>query len=235
MPPAPPSPSEPMNALLLQIPADTAALAGPEKTSLLDMALKGGIVLIPIVLLFIAALYIFFERWLTIRKASRVDPNFMRNIRDYVVSGNIEAARTLCRNTDTPIARMIEKGVMRIGKPLKNIEVAIENVGKLEIYKMEKNLATMATISGAAPMIGFLGTVTGMIRAFFELASNDNVVASDLAGGIYEAMITTAAGLAVGIVAYIAYNLLVALVEKVVYNMEATSVEFMDLLQEPAA
>jgi biopolymer transport protein ExbB len=152
-----------------------------------------------------------------------------------VVSGNIEAARTLCRNTDTPIARMIEKGVLRIGKPLKNIEVAIENVGKLEIYKMEKNLATMATISGAAPMIGFLGTVTGMIRAFFELASNDNVVASDLAGGIYEAMITTAAGLAVGIVAYIAYNLLVALVEKVVYNMEATSVEFMDLLQEPAA
>jgi len=191
--------------------------------------------MIPIAVLFVLSIYLFIERWLTIRKASRVDKNFMRNIRDYVVTGNVEAARMLCKNTDTPIARMIEKGVLRIGKPLKNIEVAIENVGKLEIYKMEKNLATMATISGAAPMIGFLGTVTGMIRAFFQMASNDNVVASDLAGGIYEAMITTAAGLAVGIIAYIGYNLLVALVEKVVYNMEATSVEFMDLLQEPAA
>lgn len=229
-----------MISFLLQIPTsalatDTAGLGGAEKTSLIDMALKGGIVIIPIVVLFIAALYIFFERWFTIRKASKVDPNFMRNIRDYVTTGNIEAARMLCKNTDTPIARMIEKGVMRIGKPLKNIEVAIENVGKLEIYQMEKNLATMATISGAAPMIGFFGTVTGMIKAFFELASNDNVVASDLAGGIYEAMITTAAGLAVGIVAYIGYNLLVSLVEKVVYKMEASSVEFMDLLQEPAA
>jgi len=227
-----------MLTTLLQITADTSAAAlaaGPEKTTLVDMALKGGIVMIPIAVLFVLSIYLFIERWLTIRKASRVDKNFMRSIRDYVVSGNIEAARMLCKNTDTPIARMIEKGVLRIGKPLKNIEVAIENVGKLEIYKMEKNLATMATISGAAPMIGFLGTVTGMIRAFFQLASNDNVVASDLAGGIYEAMITTAAGLAVGIIAYIGYNLLVALVEKVVYNMEATSVEFMDLLQEPAA
>ena len=226
-----------MLTTLLQIMADTSAAAtatGPEKTTLVDLAIKGGVVMIPIGVLFVLAIYLFIERWLTIRKASRVDKNFMRNIRDYVVTGNIEAARMLCKNTDTPIARMIEKGVLRIGKPLKNIEVAIENVGKLEIYKMEKNLATMATISGAAPMIGFLGTVTGMIRAFFQLASNDNVVASDLAGGIYEAMITTAAGLAVGIIAYIAYNLLVALVEKVVYNMEATSVEFMDLLQEPA-
>ncbi len=227
-----------MLTTLLQITADTSAAAmatGPEKTTLVDLALKGGVIMIPIAVLFVLSIYLFIERWLTIRKASRVDKNFMRNIRDYVVTGNVEAARMLCKNTDTPIARMIEKGVLRIGKPLKNIEVAIENVGKLEIYKMEKNLATMATISGAAPMIGFLGTVTGMIRAFFQMASNDNVVASDLAGGIYEAMITTAAGLAVGIIAYIGYNLLVALVEKVVYNMEATSVEFMDLLQEPAA
>ena len=226
-----------MLTTLLQISADTTALAatGPEKTTLIDLLLKGGIVMIPIAVLFVLSIYFFIERWLTIRKASKVDKNFMRNIRDYVVTGNIDAARMLCKNTDTPIARMIEKGVLRIGKPLKNIEVAIENVGKLEIYKMEKNLATMATIAGAAPMIGFLGTVTGMISAFFQLASNDNVVAKDLAGGIYEAMITTAAGLAVGIIAYVGYNLLIALVEKVVYNMEATSVEFMDLLQEPAA
>ena len=203
-----------MLTTLLQISADTTALAatGPEKTTLIDLLLKGGIVMIPIAVLFVLSIYFFIERWLTIRKASKVDKNFMRNIRDYVVTGNIEAARMLCKNTDTPIARMIEKGVLRIGKPLKNIEVAIENVGKLEIYKMEKNLATMATIAGAAPMIGFLGTVTGMISAFFQLASNDNVVAKDLAGGIYEAMITTAAGLAVGIIAYVWYNLLIALV-----------------------
>jgi biopolymer transport protein ExbB len=226
-----------MQMTLLQISTDTAAAAaaGAAKTSIFSLLVKGGIVLIPIAILFIAALYIFFERWMTIRKASKVENNFMLNIRDYVISGNVEAARTLCRNNNSPIARMVEKGVMRIGKPLKNIEVAIENVGKLEIYKMEKNLATLATISGAAPMIGFLGTVTGMIRAFFELAHNENVVAKDLAAGINEAMITTAAGLAVGIIAYIGYNMLVSLVEKVVYNMEATSVEFMDLLQEPAS
>lgn len=224
-----------MFSILLQVPAEAAELAAGEKTSILDLMMKGGIVLIPIAVMFIAAIYIFIERWLTIRKAAKVDSKFMLNIRDYVTSGNIEAAKMLCKNTDTPIARMIQKGVMRIGKPLKNIEVAIENVGKLEIYKMENNLATMATISGAAPMIGFLGTVTGMIKAFFELASNDTVAPADLAGGIYEAMITTAAGLAVGIVAYVGYNLLIALVEKVVYKMEATSVEFMDLLQEPAS
>ncbi len=224
-----------MHSILLQISTDTAsALGGAEKTTLLDLGLKGGFVMIPIALLFVVSVYLFIERYLTIRKASRVDKTFMRNIRDYVVSGNIDAARMLCKNTDTPIARMMEKGVLRIGKPLRNIEVAIENVGKLEIYKMEKNLATLATIAGAAPMIGFLGTVTGMIKAFFQMASNDNVVASQLAGGIYEAMITTAAGLAVGIIAFIGYNLLISLVEKVVFNMEASSVEFMDLLQEPA-
>lgn len=224
-----------MNHLLLQISADTTGVGSVmEKTSILSLLFKGGIVLIPIALMLIVALYIFFERWLTISKASKVDQSFMLNIRDYVASGNTEAAKMLCKNNDSPIARMIEKGVIRVGKPLRSIEVAIENVGKLEIFKMEKNLATLATISGAAPMIGFFGTVTGMIRAFFELSSNDTVVASDLAGGIYEAMITTAAGLAVGIVAYIGYNVLVSQVEKVVHKMEATSVEFMDLLQEPA-
>lgn len=206
-----------------------------ESIKILDLLMKGGVVLIPIGILSIIAVYIFVERYLTIVKASKVDPKFMLNIKDYVVNGNIEAAKTLARNTNSPTARMIEKGVIRIGKPLQDISVAIENVGKLEIYQLEKKLATLATIAGAAPMIGFFGTVTGMIKAFFNIAkAGQNVNANLLAGGIYEAMITTAAGLAVGILAFIGYNLLVALVEKVVYQMEATSVEFIDLLQEPA-
>jgi biopolymer transport protein ExbB len=206
-----------------------------ESIRIFDLLMKGGLLLIPIGLLSIAAIYIFIERYLTIKSAGKVDPKFMLNIKDYVVNGNIEAAKTLARNTDTPIAKMIEKGVLRIGKPLKDINVAIENVGKLEIYQLEKRLATLATIAGAAPMLGFLGTVTGMIKAFFNISkAGQNVDATLLAGGIYEAMITTAAGLAVGIIAFIGYNLLVALVEKVVFQMEATSVEFMDLLQEPA-
>ncbi len=207
-----------------------------EKTSLLSLIMKGGVLLIPLVILSILAVYIFIERYLTIKKATEIDNNFMNNIRDHVTGGNINAAKDLCKNTDSPIARMIEKGLLRLGKPLKNINVAIENVGKLEIYKLEKSLATLATISGAAPMIGFLGTVLGMIRAFFNMSkAGHNIDPSQLAGGIYEAMITTAAGLTVGILAYIAYNLLVAMVEKVVFKMEATSVEFVDLLQEPAS
>ncbi|MEZ5004113.1 MAG: MotA/TolQ/ExbB proton channel family protein [Chitinophagales bacterium] len=206
-----------------------------ESLQLISLLMKGGVVLIPIALLSIVAIYIFVERYLTIKKASKIDPKFMLNIKDYVANGNIEAAKTLSKNTDTPIARMIEKGVLRIGKPLRDINVAIENVGKLEIYQLEKKLATLASIAGVAPMIGFFGTVTGMIKAFYNISkAGQQVNANMLAGGIYEAMITTAAGLAVGIIALIGYNLLVSLVEKVVHQMEATSVEFIDLLQEPA-
>lgn len=221
--------------LLQSIDTGTGEEVARESIQLFDLLLKGGVVLIPIGILSIIAIYIFVERYLTIKKAARIDPKFMLNIKDYVVNGNIEAAKTLARNTNSPIARMIEKGVLRIGKPLQNISVAIENVGKLEIYQLEKSLATLATIAGAAPMIGFFGTVMGMIKAFFNISqAGQNVNTNMLAGGIYEAMITTAAGLAVGILAFIGYNLLVALVEKVVYQMEATSVEFIDLLQEPA-
>jgi len=222
----------------LQIVNETGAggEAGTATTSVLEILMKGGVLLIPILILSVAAVYIFFERYFTIRKAARIEPDFMAHIRDNVMSGNVQAAKALCQKTDTPIARMIEKGLKRIGKPLKNIDVAVENVGKLEIYKLEKNLATLATISGAAPMLGFLGTVTGMIKAFFRLAkAGNNIDVGLLSGGIYEALITTAVGLAVGIIAYIAYNFLVSLVEKVIYRMEATSVEFLDLLQEPAA
>ncbi|MBK6390104.1 MAG: MotA/TolQ/ExbB proton channel family protein [Saprospiraceae bacterium] len=182
----------------------------------------------------VIAIYIFVDRYRSLKRASNVDENFMNNIRNSVQNGNIDAAKNLCAHTDTPIARLIEKGLQRIGKPLRDIDAAIENTGNLELFRMEKNLSILASVAGAAPMIGFFGTVTGMIQAFYNMASQQNVTPSVLAGGIYQALITTAVGLAVGIFAYIAYNLLVSNVEKVVYSMERTTVEFMDLLQEPA-
>lgn len=205
----------------------------------LDLILQGGPLGIGIVvvlfILSIIAVIIFVERFFTIKKAGRIDEQFINNIRAAVTAGNIEGAKALCRTTDSPIARMVEKGVLRIGKPLRDIDAAIENVGNLEVFKLEKNLSTLASISGAAPMIGFFGTVTGMILAFYEMASQQNVTPDVLAGGIYQALITTAFGLFIGIFSFIGYNLLVANVEKVVFKMERTTVDFMDLLQEPAA
>lgn len=195
-----------------------------------------GIAIVAILLLLsIMACYIFFERYFTIKKAGKIDENFMNNIRAAVASGNIEGAKGLCRSTDSPVARMVEKGLQRIGKPLRDIDAAIENVGNLEIFKLEKNLSTLASISGAAPMIGFFGTVTGMILAFYKMATEENVGPAQLAGGIYQALITTAFGLLVGIVAFVGYNYLVAAVEKVVFKMERVTVDFMDLLQEPTS
>ena len=207
--------------------------------SFMDVIASGGPLGIAIVVVLIAlsviALYIFVERYLNIKRAGRVDENFMNNIRANVGAGNIQAARALCQNTDSPVARMVEKGLMRIGKPLRDIDAAIENVGNLEIFRLEKNLSTLASIAGAAPMIGFFGTVTGMIMAFYEMATAENVTPDVLAGGIYQALITTAFGLFIGILAFVGYNILVANVEKVVFKMERSTVEFMDLLQEPSA
>ena len=210
-----------------------------ESLSILELMFSGGmigtVIVILLLILSIIALFIFIERYLTIKKSGQVDENFMNNIRANVSAGNIQAARALCQNTDTPVARMVEKGLARIGKPLRDIDAAIENVGNLEIFKLEKNLSTLASIAGAAPMIGFLGTVTGMILAFFTMAQEQNVSPQSLAGGIYQALITTAMGLIVGIFAFIAYNLLVSRVEKVIYQMERYTTEFMDLLQEPTS
>jgi len=172
---------------------------------------------------------------MVIRKASQIDQGFMNNIRANVQSGNIQGAKALCQTTDSPIARMVEKGIQRIGKPLRDIDAAIENVGNLEVFKLEKSLSTLASIAGAAPMIGFFGTVTGMILAFYRMATEKNVTPDVLAGGIYQALITTAFGLLIGILAFVGYNILVANVEKVIFKMERTTVEFMDLLQEPSA
>jgi len=211
-----------------------------EKTlSIIELTTSGGvggiIIMFTLFVLSIIAIYIFVERFITIKKAANEDENFMNQIKDFIHDGKLEAARSLCKSTPTPISRMIEKGVNRIGKPLGDIAAAIENTGKLELFKLEKSLATLATISGAAPMIGFLGTVIGMILAFHQMASaGGNIDVEMLSEGIYTAMVTTVAGLVVGIVAYIGYNLLVAKVEKVVFKMEARTTEFLDILNEPA-
>jgi len=228
-----------MNLLIfLQVSvADTAAadMAGEIRMSYWELAMKGGWVMVPIILLSVIAVYIFFERFFAIKKAAQIDTNFMNRIRDYIHDGKVENARTLCQSYDNPTARMIEKGVQRIGRPLEDINGAIENTGKLEIYKLEKGLPTLATVAGGAPMIGFLGTVMGMIRAFYDMSmAGNNVDVSLLSNGIYTALITTVAGLIVGIVAYFAYNILVARVEKVVNKLEANTTEFLDLLNEPA-
>jgi biopolymer transport protein ExbB len=207
--------------------------------SFFDIILQSGpigiIIVLVLLVLSIIALYIFIERYLTIKRAGRIDQSFMNNIRANVQSGNIPGAKALCQTTDSPVARMVEKGLQRIGKPLRDIDAAIENVGNLEIFKLEKNLSTLASIAGAAPMIGFFGTVTGMILAFWNMATQENVTPDVLAGGIYQALITTAMGLFIGILAFVGYNVLVANVEKVVFKMERTTVEFMDLLQEPTS
>ena len=182
----------------------------------------------------IMALYIFLERWATIKKAGKIDETVLNNVKTSVLAGNLAGAKAICQNTNSPYARMIEKGIARIGKPLRDINASIENVGNLEVFKLEKNLSALASIAGAAPMIGFFGTVTGMILAFYKMSSEDNVTPTVLAGGIYQALFTTAGGLFVGILAFIGYNILVANVDKVVFKMESTATDFMDMLQEPA-
>jgi biopolymer transport protein ExbB len=213
----------------------TVALpATQSKMTLLDLAIKGGWVMIPIILLSFVAAYIFIERFYVIRKASKEDANFMNRIKDYIHDGKVEAALALCRSTDSPSARMVEKGLTRLGRPLQDISTAIENVGKLEISKLEKTFPTLATITGAEPMLGFLGTVIGMVQSFYAMSqAGNNIEVSILSDGIYTALITTVAGLIIGILGYFAYNSLVVRVEKVVFNLEATLTEFMDILNEP--
>lgn len=220
--------------------AEEAVSISEEKTlSVIDLIVNGGtgsvvIIAVLFILLFVA-LYIYFERIFAIKAASKIDKNFMNQIRDHVLNGKIEAAKLLCAQTDSPVARLTEKGVSHIGKPLDDINTAIENAGTLEVYKLEKNVSILATVAGAAPMIGFLGTVIGMILAFHQMASSGGQAEMGLlASGIYTAMTTTCAGLFVGIIAYIGYNHLVVRTDKVVHKMEANAVEFLDLLNEPA-
>jgi biopolymer transport protein ExbB len=214
-------------------------LGTEEKTlSIVELVRSGGlagqVIIFVLFVLLMFASYIYFERMLAIKAASKVDPNFMNQIKDHVSNGKVDAAQILCAQEDSPVSRLISKGITRIGKPLADINTAIENAGRLEVYKLEKHVSILATISGAAPMIGFLGTVIGMILSIFEIANaGGQIDIKLLADGLYTAMTTTVAGLIVGIVAYIAYNHLVTRTTKVVYQMEANSVEFLDLLEEP--
>jgi biopolymer transport protein ExbB len=218
---------------------NAAEAAGVEPTeisiSIYELVLKGGWIMAILGVFSIIAIYIFIERYFTLNKAAREDRHFMGNIKDFIKNGKVDSALALCKSNKSPIARMIEKGLMRIGRPLNDINAAIENVGKLEVSRLEKNVAGLATIAGAAPMLGFLGTVIGMIIAFYDMSmAGNNIDISLLSTGIYQAMITTVGGLIVGIIAYVCYNILVAKVEKLVYVLEAKSTEFMDLLNEPA-
>ena len=203
--------------------------------NLWDLACKGGIIMIPLLLLSLLSIYIFVERLQVIRRAAREDISFMERIKDYIHEGNIDSALKLCKKTNTPYSRLIAKGISRLGRPMNDVLVAIENVGNIEIAKLEKGFPWLATTAAGAPMIGFLGTVTGMVRAFYNMASaGNNADISTLSGGIYEALVTTVAGLIVGIIALFAYNYLVSRVDGVMNQLESKTMEFMDLLNEPA-
>ena len=227
---------------LLQI-VDTAAHAvqtvaqndanGDGSISLGELLTMGGWLMLPLLLLFLITIFVFVERLLAIKKASSIDSNFMNIIRDHIVTGNVSAARSFAKNTNNPVARIIDKGIQRIGKPIDAIEKSMENVGKLELYNMEKNLSILSLIAGIAPMFGFLGTIVGMFQLFYRLASTGEFTIQSMANGIYTKMITSAVGLIIGLIAYIAYNYLNAQVDKNANKMEASSAEFIDILQEP--
>lgn len=201
--------------------------------NLMDMLVNGGPIMIPLALLLVLAIFFFFERLIAIRKASNIDPNFMNIIRDNVYTGNVASARSLAKNTPNPVAKMIDKGLQRIGKPIDAIEKSMENVGKLEIYKMERNLSVLSLVYGIAPMFGFLGTIIGMLQLFYNINSSGEFTPAQIAGGIYTKMITSASGLIIGLLAYVGANFLNAQIDKTIHKMEVASAEFIDVLQEP--
>ncbi|HRI22739.1 MAG TPA: MotA/TolQ/ExbB proton channel family protein [Panacibacter sp.] len=226
--------------VLLQV-ADTSLAANAlngaqhaaETFNLLSLLDRGGWLMYPLYLLFAATLFVFFERLIAIGKASKIDGNFMNIIRDNIVTGNLTAARNLAKNTDNPVARMIDKGIQRIGKPIDAIEKSMESVGNLEIYKMERNLSVLSLVYGIAPMIGFLGTIFGMLQLFYTINSTGDFTPASIAGGIYTKMVTSASGLIIGLLAYVAYNFLNTQINKTINKMEVASSEFVDILQEP--
>ena len=214
---------------------EAAPLQQEMKLSLIDLAVKGGWLMIVLLLLSIIAIYIFGNKWWLIYKAGQIDKNFMNDIRDMIHDGKIKSAIDLCQRYDSPVARLVEKGIERIGRPLQDIQTAVENMGNVEVARLEKGLPMLATIAGGAPMIGFLGTVTGMIQAFFKMSTaGNNIDITLLSGGIYEAMVTTVGGLFVGIIAYFGYNFLTSQISNLVFKMESTTIEFIDMLHEPS-
>lgn len=215
--------------------ANPATVTHAEPLNLLSLILKGGPIMYPLVILSVLAVYFAVERFLVIRRASRIDQNFMSNIRDYLLTGKMEPAIMLCRNTNTPIARLLGKGIKRIGKPIKEVESAVESEGRLEIYKLDRNMNYLAIIAAIAPMMGFIGTISGVIKIFYTISVEKVISIDGIAGGLYEKMITSAAGLLVGIFAYVCFNLLNNMIDRVSYMLEANAVDFIDLIQEPTA
>jgi biopolymer transport protein ExbB len=213
--------------------AQTAA-AAPEQLNLLQLIMKGGWVMYPILVLSIMAFYIFFERYFTLRKAIKDESSLMAQVRELIKQGNLNAALALCKQSNTPISRMLQKGLLRIGKPIKEIEGAIENVGKLEVAKLEKNISILGIVAGIAPMLGFVGTISGVIKIFYNISLSDNISMGNIAGGLYEKMITSAAGLIVGILAYLGHHILNLMVDKIILKLETESIDFIDLLEEPS-
>ncbi|HEX6429010.1 MAG TPA: MotA/TolQ/ExbB proton channel family protein [Niastella sp.] len=217
----------------LQNAAPVAGAEGVHTMNVMELLANGGPLMIPLGLLFVLAVFFFFERLIAIRKASRIDPNFMYIIRDNILSGNVSAARSMAKNTPNPVARIIDKGLQRIGKPIEAIEKSMENVGILEVYKMERNLSVLTLVYGIAPMFGFLGTIFGMLQLFYNINASGEFTPAQIAGGIYTKMITSASGLIIGLLAYVGHNFLNAQIDKTVNRMEVAKAEFMDILQEP--
>jgi biopolymer transport protein ExbB len=232
-----------MNLFFLQVLIDStkikdslaraALVAAQQKENLWDILSKGGVLMIPLAFLLVLAIFVFFERYIAIKKASKMDDNFMSIIRDHIVNGNVQAARSLTKNTNTAVARMIDKGIQRVGKPIEAIERSMESIGKLELYQMEKNLSILSVIGYIGPLFGFLGTIVGMFQLFYTLASTGDYSLATIAGGIYVKMISSASGLIIGIIAYLGYRFLNSQIDKATYRMEAASADFIDILQEP--
>ncbi len=220
--------------LLQVVDSATTAAANQQSLSLLDLIMKGGWIMIPIGLLSIITVYLMVERFIVINKASKVDKGFMANIKSTLLDGKIDAALSMCRSSNAPIARLLEKGIKRLGKPIKEIESAVENTGKLEIYKLEKNLSYLGIIAGIAPMLGFIGTIAGVIRIFYNISLANDISIKLIADGLYEKMITSAAGLLVGIIAHVGFHYLNSMIDRVSFQLESTTVEFIDLIQEPS-
>lgn len=210
-----------------------AAVKATEELRFIDLLIKGGWVMIPLGILLFLGLVIFIERYLTIRKAAKDEANLLVQVKQHILAGNIDLATAVCRNSNSPLGRMLQKGLLRIGRPIKDIEGAIENIGKLEVSKLEKNVSILGIVAGIAPMLGFVGTIAGVIRIFYNIAQTDNISMGLIADGLYQKMITSAAGLMIGILAYIGYHVLNIMVDKVILKLEIDAVEFIDLLEQP--
>jgi biopolymer transport protein ExbB len=214
--------------------AQQIATAPPQELRFGDLLVKGGWVMLPLAVLAVLALVIFFERYFTIRKAAKNESHLMQQVRGSILSGNLDSAIAICRNSNTPLGRMLQKGLLRIGRPIKDIEGAIENIGKIEVSKLEKNIGILGIVAGIAPMFGFLGTIAGVITIFYNISLTDNISMGAISGGLYQKMVTSGAGLLVGIVAYVFYHVLNMMVDKVILKLETDAIEFIDLLEEPS-